>query len=294
MNRSSLGILAVVPFSLYSLTAVAQDWDHLPDGRVIIEIKNKKLAFPSVGFDVDHVRFDEDSLQDRATLREVIASPNKAREIFRRRRNVGVSIWVAPNESRFLNQFDRAGIQNLYLWFNVGEDQQLCRLTTEEFNHVGAAQRRKPQSGSSPWEVSRIKDTLFYSYVGPELKLAWPGLKDISCNSLSYCGVNICLTPELSFSYGFGSKAIAQDRWVELSRQVDAILSNIVGESSKDKGGGRDFRNHGSINDQRHQDRLQQSAVVSSLRPCLSGDYRYDGHRGGGGAIDIDIAIIGR
>jgi hypothetical protein len=81
-RRSAIIGLLTTLLSLSSQTATAQDWEHLPDGRVVIDIKGHRLTFPSTGFDLNHVRFNDESLKDRATLRHVIESPDKERERF--------------------------------------------------------------------------------------------------------------------------------------------------------------------------------------------------------------------
>jgi hypothetical protein len=63
-------------------SANAADWDRLPDGRVVIDIKGIKFAFRASGSDLDSVHFNEARLQQRATLREVLESPDRNQAIF--------------------------------------------------------------------------------------------------------------------------------------------------------------------------------------------------------------------
>ena len=90
--------------------ALAQNWDRRADGRTIVVVKGNKFVFPSEGYDVANIRFDWESLQDRATLPEVIAAPEKARAVFERRPHVSISLGVAPDyksTSLFWNKYDR-------------------------------------------------------------------------------------------------------------------------------------------------------------------------------------------
>jgi hypothetical protein len=104
-----------------------------------------------------------------------------------------------------------------------------------DFDRIRATEKSKSIPSLTAWKVFDDRGTLFYTYVGPQLNLAFPDLKNISCNSLSGCGASVCLSPDLEFSYGFNARtgpqerwSISREQWVGLLSRVDAILSSIV------------------------------------------------------------------
>jgi hypothetical protein len=218
------------------LSAFAEGWDHLPGDRVVITVKDHSFVFPSQGYDLDHIRFNQESLRERATLREVIAAPEKEKEIFAKRESVGIALRVGPDKSLFLNRFDRTRIANMGFGFNVGEDQIPCQLWAKEFDRVRTVQRDEPKADVGLWREFKEKNALVYTYSGPTLNGVRSGLQNIYCDALSYCGSVLCLAPRLAFSFEFSNKVVPQPQWIELLRVVDAILSTIVEAPTDPKG----------------------------------------------------------
>jgi hypothetical protein len=219
--------------------AIAQGWDRLPDGRIAIVIKGHKFALPSKGYDADNIRFDDDSLQDRATLPEVIESPEKARALFERRAYVTTSIGVGSEKGLFWNRYDRKTLQSLSFSFVVGENQGNCQDWTAEFERA----RDSPGQGATPsgviWREYRRNNTSIYTYAGPKLDGLRKDLQSIYCDVQSYCGSSICLAPDLSFIFSFSSKPFPQEKWLELLKNVDTILASIIETPEGAKGDNR-------------------------------------------------------
>jgi hypothetical protein len=231
-----VSFLSLLLFFCCPVLAFAEGWDRLPDGRVVITVKNHSFAFPSEGFDLDHIRFNEVSLQERATLREVIAAPEKEREIFAKRTNVTISVSVGPDSSLFLDQYDRDSVKSLGFSFYVGENQLNCQLWTKEFDRVRASQDAKPATSTGSWREFQGKNTLIYTYDGPKLDRIRSGLQNIYCDALSYCGSTLCLAPDLGFDFKFSNEIVPQQQRIELLRRVDAILSSVLETHVNPKG----------------------------------------------------------
>jgi hypothetical protein len=206
--------------------ALAQAWDRLADGRVVIVVKGHKFIFPAEGYDAGNVRFNDASLQDRATLPEVIASPERARAIFEQRANVSISTGVGRDKSPFLGMYDRESVQSLRFSFNVGENQSGCQGWAVEFDKLPAAQGAVSDSGL--WREYPGGSATIYKYIGHKLSDIRPSLQNLVCNKLSYCSSSLCLAPDLGFSFSFWRKEFPQERWLELLRKIDAILTQVT------------------------------------------------------------------
>jgi hypothetical protein len=221
------------------LSAFAEGWDHLPGDRVVITVKNHTFVFPSQGYDLDHIRFNQASLRERATLRDVIAAPEKEREIFAKKTDVIISVSVGPNNDLFLNQYDRAAVESLGFSFYVGKNQLTCQLWAKEFDRVRAAQSAETATSTGLWREFQGRNTLIYTYSGPKLDGVRSGLQNVYCDGLSYCGSALCLAPDMGFDFKFSSMIVPQQRWVELLRKVDTILSSILEAPTNRKGDSR-------------------------------------------------------
>ena len=60
--------------------AVATPWEKLPDGRVVIQVKDVQLAFSADEADANDILFtDRHEIRNRMSLKEIIAEPDLAR-----------------------------------------------------------------------------------------------------------------------------------------------------------------------------------------------------------------------
>src|SRR6185437_7138859 len=77
---------AIIAFCLTVATpcyAADDDWKKLPDGRVVIELKDIRVALPAEGPDTELIRFtDRHQIQNEMTLQEVVQRPADARRLF--------------------------------------------------------------------------------------------------------------------------------------------------------------------------------------------------------------------
>jgi hypothetical protein len=215
---------------------LAQGWERLADGRIVIVIKGHKFALPSEGYDADNIRFDDASLQDRAMLPEVIAAPESAKAIFERRPNVIISTGVGPGKSLFWNMYDRESVQSLLFSFGVGENQKECQGWAAEFEKVRATPSNESGQDSAPWREFHRGNATIYTYIGPRPGGIRSSLQDLVCDKLSYCSSSVCLAPDLGFNFSFWSKAFPQEKWLELLKKVDAILARITELPADSKG----------------------------------------------------------
>jgi hypothetical protein len=68
--------------ALLACSAQAQEWERLPDGRVIILVKNVRFVIPTVPEFLDRTELHQDDLRVRMRLRAVVDNPDAARKWF--------------------------------------------------------------------------------------------------------------------------------------------------------------------------------------------------------------------
>jgi hypothetical protein len=222
-----VGFLALLTLSR-PVSADADQWDRLPDGRTMIEVKGHRFAFPAEGYDVNNVFFDYESLQDRATLADVLADPKKAKAKFDRRSYVTISTGVGADRTPFLSILDRQSVQTLSLGFTVGDNQTNCRYWDKRFDEARALSSNEASTRNSGWVSQPAGSATIYMYAGSGPKGIRPKLVNLVCDGLSYCHSSLCLASDLGFSFSFSSKAYPQEAWLEFLKRVDTILNSIV------------------------------------------------------------------
>jgi hypothetical protein len=68
--------------ALLACSAQAQGWERLPDGRVIIVVKNVRFVLPTNPQLLDNTEINQDDLKVRMRLRAVVDNPDAARKWF--------------------------------------------------------------------------------------------------------------------------------------------------------------------------------------------------------------------
>jgi hypothetical protein len=209
----------------------AADWDRLPDGRVIIDVKGIKFAFPAAGNDLVSIHFNEASLQQRATLRDVLKSPDRNRAIFISNANTNVSIYVREMGGLFLDRFDRNALKSVGFAFDVGENQKNCSSWARAFSRARAEDPRD-QKVEYGWRESVTADidkvyTRVTSSTGDREEA-----HSLYCNQQQYCGSSVCLRPDLSFMFLFSRVDHPQSKWADLLKNINDVLSYVFPENS--------------------------------------------------------------
>jgi hypothetical protein len=216
-------------------SANAADWDRLPDGRVVIDIKGIKLAFPAAGSDLDSIHFNLASPQ-HATLREVLASPDRNREIFDRNANTNITVYVRAKGGLFFDRFDRNALNSVGFAFDVGENQTNCTSWGKAFNRA-KAEDPKDQKLEYGWRESVTAgiEKVYTRASGSATEEA--EIQSLYCNESQHCGSSICLLPNLSVIFRFSSLAHPKSRWADLLKNVDDVLNYVLPERSTGKAG---------------------------------------------------------
>lgn len=214
----------------------AADWDRLPDGRVIIDIKGIKFAFPRAGNDLVSIHFNEANLQQRATLHDVLEAPDRNRAIFASNANTNISIYVREKGGPFLDRFDRNALKSVSFAFDVGENQKNCSSWARAFSRAKAEDSRdqKVEYGWRESVTAGIETvyTRVTSSTGNREQA-----QSLYCNQQQYCGSSVCLKPDLSFRFLFSRVDHPQSKWADLLKNINDVLTYIVPEhSNRDAG----------------------------------------------------------
>jgi hypothetical protein len=230
-------IVAVCLIALLSSLAAAnaEPWERLPDGRVIIDIKGFKFAFPGTGNDLNSIHFNEADRQDRATLRDVLMSPDKNRALFKSRSDINVSIY-SGRTGLFFGRFDRNELSGVNFAFDVGENQGNCSSWARTFEKAEALDP-KDQKLENGWRESVFTRFSKIYTRDPDSGGDIGKISALYCDIQQYCGSSICLAPKLSFAFKFPSAAHPQSEWVELLNKITDVLTYVLPELPNGKAG---------------------------------------------------------
>lgn len=228
-------LLIPIAISIACESANAADWDRLPDGRVVIDIKGMKFAFRASGSDLDSIHFNLAS-PEHATLREVLASPDRNREIFDRNANTNITMYVWEKGGPFIDRFDRNTLNSVGFAFDVGENQRNCTSWGKAFDRA-KAEDPKDQKMEYGWRESVTAGIEKVYTRAPGSAEGSEEIQSLYCNESQHCGSSICLLPNLSFIFRFSSVAHPKSRWADLLKNVDDVLNYVLPERSTGKTG---------------------------------------------------------
>jgi hypothetical protein len=133
--------------------AVATPWEKLPDGRVVIQVKDVQLAFSADEADANDILFtDRHEIRNRMSLKEIIAEPDLARKFFSGASLLYVNIPnLIDRKGLYLGKFPRSDFRSFSASLVVGEGATIgCE---------GAAARLTQLRASLAPHDPRIKET---------------------------------------------------------------------------------------------------------------------------------------
>ncbi|MDE2471483.1 MAG: hypothetical protein KGL35_22830, partial [Bradyrhizobium sp.] len=195
-----------------SNAAIATPWEKLPDGRVIIQVKNVRLAFPADAADANDIEFtDRYQLKSRMSLKEIIAEPDLAQKLFSDARLVYVDIPnLIDRKGLYLGQFPRSDFPSFSASLVIGEGAQAgCEYAAARSARLSADlapdDARIKATGWAEFETS--KHPLSLTYVRPDASHPdfFPG---ISCDYFNFCGSDKCVGADASIAFQFSGRII--------------------------------------------------------------------------------------
>lgn len=219
-------------------SASAAPWEKLPDGRLIIPIKGLQFAFPSAGGDLDYVWFSDWSVRHQFMLRRAIEEPKFAQEILAEDENFMVRLSNNVDaKDLFLGRFDRSQFPTLVLGFGIGDKAQGgCddweRLYSELKNGLALGDSRVGPDGWAEFQEGERPPS--FLYVRPALGVDPSNfVAGIQCNAFDVCGSIKCMSTNLSFSFQFNRKVIAQKDWRSFISKLDDVLRFVLTNGAK-------------------------------------------------------------
>jgi hypothetical protein len=213
-------------------SASAEDWQRLPDGRVVVELKDVRVALPAAGPDTELITFtDRHHIRDKMTLKEVIERPDAARRLFESTDLVFVSLPnLLDRPGLFLGKFPRPEFKSGRAGFAVGKGVLAsCQTWAETFSKL-AASLTQNNSRFSPdgWAEFKLRDSpLLLAYVrspSDPTEAYFPG---VSCGYFKDCSVSKCLATDLTASYSFSHTIVEQRDWLSLEQRVQGLWKYI-------------------------------------------------------------------
>jgi hypothetical protein len=142
--------------------ASPEDWERLPDGRVIIQVKDVRFALPSQGADTQLIRFtDRLQIKNEMTLEQVIKAPAAARRMFAKTSLMNVSLPnLLERSDPFLSGFPRNDFRSFEAGFAIGKGALAdCADWANTFAQLAASLvPGDARIGSSGWEEFKLSE----------------------------------------------------------------------------------------------------------------------------------------
>jgi len=227
-----LAIIALCSTVATPCSAGTDDWEKLPDGRVIIELKDVRVALPASGSDTELITFtDRHHIRNEMTLREVIQRPADARRLFESTDLIFVSLPnLMDRPGLFLGKFPRSEFKSGHAGFAVGKGALAsCQSWAETFSKLAASLTPNDSRLSSDgWAEFKLRDNpLQLAYIRAPQDSAKAYFPGVSCGYFKGCSVSKCLAADLTASYGFSRTIVEQKDWLSLDQRVHELMAYI-------------------------------------------------------------------
>lgn len=220
--------------ALASETDAALDapWPRLPDGRVLIRVKDTEFALPLGARDANDIKFQVWPFTKSISLRDVIERPADARRFFAQDEIIRLHMpSIYDRTWPFIDHFNRADYKNYTFAIEVGGSraQMLCKSWSNQYRRL----REKEKLLSDPtkpfeWKsflVGKSPDTYAYIDVGRSFN-APQDFESIQCDQFGICRVNACVGTDKSLSYIFG-RAEGDKGWTFPVRKALAVFKYV-------------------------------------------------------------------
>jgi hypothetical protein len=203
----------------------AQEWQRLPDGRVVIEVKGVHLAMPTAGSELGDIHFCVSSTK-YMDLKHVIEFPDQAREYFERNNIRWVEIPnLAQRDGLFLGRFNRSSYRSLNFSVSVGEGaQNNCRAweRLRDRYRERAIAEHMPIDSNGWAEFVNLRSPASWNYVRAQDRTGLPKHFDsFNCNSFNLCTATSCVGSNAAFTYQFNRDVRKRDDW-------DGVIQNAA------------------------------------------------------------------
>jgi hypothetical protein len=198
--------------------ASPEDWERLPDGRVVIQVKDVRLALPSEGEDIKFITFSDIPNRKDMTLKSVIAAPDDARKMFAEARLINVLIANGiDRKDLWLGKFARWELRSASLGIVIGAGAVgNCEGWERDFERLKTKLApNDPRIGNDglaefPFKTGPV-------YVQTREQSFFSG---VSCDTLSFCYVQKCLGDQVGVHYNFSEREHDRSSWERLTARL--------------------------------------------------------------------------
>jgi hypothetical protein len=239
--------------------AFAQPWQRLSDGRVVIEVKDHKLAFDPHIWGASGtsatVAFLADHESERHSLADVLAEPDRFRVVFSNSAEVLVRMSNSFNgPGLFLNRFDRRSVPDstrIEMYLFAGSDKSdschysfrrvTARMAFCTENNLGPFETAVPDDDGffrvvSPSEYARAQSAEYV--LGPDLRktyapaplIVWcfTSLNDSRPREWGQCSASSWYGNGLGIYYQFDYSTFPKSGWIQLDHRMRQIYADIL------------------------------------------------------------------
>jgi hypothetical protein len=237
------GALIILVASIYgcpNARAVSpDDWQRLSDGRVVIEVKDVRIALPQRGPNAEAIRFAGTNFKNTMTLQKAVEAPATARRLFQSTSIVSVDLTsLLAMQSSFLGKFQLSKVESVSVSVAVGQNAvNGCQSWAEIFSRLAdiVAHDNRPLSASGWAEFKLSERPLALGYVRSPLDSEQAFFPGVSCNYFKRCSATKCLSPDVVASYRFNGSRVGQQDWLALDRTMYQILAYVFIDLEIDK-----------------------------------------------------------
>jgi hypothetical protein len=229
---SAIFLAAVVCPCANARAASPDDWQRLPDGRVVIELKDVRIALPHAGPDTQLITFSGHGVGNSMTLQEAIERPAAARRLFQSQSVISVFFTSrSSSQGQLLGRFPRSELRSVMISVGVGQGVLGgCQSWAETFsrltNSVTPRDESLASNGWNEFKLSERPPTVAYVRSPRDSEKAFfPG---ISCNYFKSCSSTKCLSADVNASFRFNATIIEQRHWLSLDQTVGRLLAYVL------------------------------------------------------------------
>lgn len=222
-------MFGIFTFSILAIAVVrpvqAQEWQRLPDGRVVIEVKGVRLAMPTAGSELSDIHFSVSSTEFM-DLKHVIDSPDQARKFFEKNNIRWVEIPnLTQRDGLFLGRFSRNNFRSLNFSVSVGAGaQNNCRAWSQlrDQYRLRISVERMPVDSNGWAEFINYRSPTSWNYVSAQDRAGLPKHFDsFDCDSFNFCTATSCIGSNAAFTYKFNRDVRKRDAW-------DGVIQNAA------------------------------------------------------------------
>jgi hypothetical protein len=212
------------------------------DGFVTIVVKGVALRLPSFEPDARNIIFyPSDTLRPKMSVHDVIADPQRARQLFDTSKTILVDIPnSAARRDLFLGRFERGSMPDLFS-AAIGEGiEGICSNRDANWDRFRARVRDGHEIATDGWaEFHNPGSPPTWYYVKPAQAAGMPkDFDSLTCNSFDQCSAGACIR-SVRFGYAFSRRDLPRAEWDKVVEGAREVWRTILGDGFWNQGASR-------------------------------------------------------